>query len=125
MKKIAFLSVVVLMLGLAGCTKNPGCVIQDTIVSALAPTIATGLQCSNPAAIQTTLTGIIQKTGMCTQQAEVVAGLPTIGVEACKFVGNLVIAQVAGQAIPAEWGCTADNAKAKLADLIAQGCAKL
>ena len=123
MKKLVLTLICSVVLA-TGCTQKPGCVIQDTLSNTLSPVIANGLQCSNPEAVKASIVGVIQKTGMCTQQAETVAGLPSFGQEACKFVGGLVLSQVAAQAIPAEWGCTAANAKEKLAALIAEGCTK-
>jgi hypothetical protein len=125
MKNIAIIAIcIAALVGAAACNK-PGCVIQDTLTSTLTPVIAAGLQCSNPDAIKASLVTVVQKTGMCSQQAETTTGLPSIGGEACKFVGGLLVSSVAAQAIPAEWGCTATDAKAKLAAVIAQGCAKL
>lgn len=117
MKLLALLAV--LCVTVTGCTKSPGCVVQDAAATTLAPVIATGLQCSNPEAIKASIAAAGEKIGLCKSSAA-----QSFGGEACKLVTGALVESLAGN-IPAEWGCTATDAKAKLVDLVKVQCDKL
>lgn len=119
----------VVALGLNGCTKgcstaDIGCSIEKTVVSGVAPVIATQLQCSNVDAISNDLNNIIGKVGLCKQQLGNSGKLSLPGPICSMFV-DLVVNNVANIAIPASWGCSASNAKGLLKDVVMMACQKL
>lgn len=105
MKKFILLGT--LLVGLFGC--NFGCQVENTISSALAPAISKALNCTNPTAIQASVTEIINLTKICSiaecgngKKFGVIASLvcPVVASTAVAFLGN---------EIPATWGCSTTN----------------
>jgi len=114
------------LLGFTGCTKGSvGCTIEQTIVSGVGPAIATGLQCSNEAAIEADLNAIIGKLNICTKVSERDNKLNKLPAPICSLFANLVLNGVASVAIPSAWGCSAANAKGLLNNLIVTACTSL
>ena len=124
MKKFFVLMCLAMGLMVTACNSTSvTCSLESVAATALTPVIASGLQCSNSAAIQATLISLGNQAGLCTapqpgQQA-------SIGSTVCVAVSGLILDQVAAQGIPASWGCTAANAKDLLKGLVNQACAKI
>jgi hypothetical protein len=115
---------------LAGCVKSCEtirCEIQDKAVAALVPAIASGLQCTNSAAIEKSLVELGAKAKICPMPSPLPAEMAasSLGSVACSALADLLIANFANVSIPAEWGCSADNAKALLKQVVDAQCAKL
>ena len=120
MKLFILIAFLTLSFSTIGCNvTSVGCAVQDGVVSTLAPVIASGLQCSNPVAIQQTLNDLGTKAGLCTTAPKTVLG----GV--CGVVANLLIDSLATAPIPAAWGCTATAAKDQLKVLVDRACGVL
>jgi hypothetical protein len=105
-----------LVVGATGCP-SVGCDVQTVAVGALAPAIATGLQCTNQAAITATLNALGTKAGLCA------AGQSSLGSAACQAVSGLLLSSLAGAAIPAAWGCSPTAAVGQLTTLVNTACA--
>lgn len=120
------LMILVLGVGLlAACTEKQKCDLRDKVVSGLTPAVALGLECSNPDAIKASLIEASEKVGLCKPSPTPDVAAQSIGADACKLVGSALVDVVAGNAIPAVWGCKAENAKEKLKEVIADQCAKI
>lgn len=121
MKKIFALCA--LFIAFTGCTSSQvTCTAQSVVVSGLTPAIATGLQCSNPAAITASLNQIGANAGICTTPVSL--NKPQLSSDVCTLISGLLVTSLAGQ-IPATWGCTAANASAQLQGTLTTACTKL
>ena len=122
MRMFGILSVMMVSMFAVGCNApSVGCAIQDGVISTMVPAIASGLQCSNQAAITTSLTELGAKAGLCTAPAtdkSILGG-------ACTTVANLLIQSFATAPIPAAWGCTAVNATSQLEKVVDSACGLL
>lgn len=108
-----------------GCSSGIGCTVEKTIVSGVGPAIASGLQCTNEAAIEADLTAVMSKLNICQQVQERSGKLNTLPAPICSMLANLVLNSVASVAIPSSWGCSAANAKDLLKNLIVTACTSL
>jgi len=115
-----------------GCTKDApkpdpikeiGCAVGKGIALGVSNEIATQLQCSNPSAIQASLVMGLQKLHVCSESKTV--GAMSIGSDICTNLASVVISGLVGGVIPSEWGCSAQDAQAKLAEVVKKACAKL
>lgn len=113
---------IALVVGLMGCTEKQKCDLATKSMDLLVPGIVVGLECSNAAAIKASLVEVAEKAGLCKPTDVSALGL---GADACKLLGVAVVELAAGNAIPAAWGCKAENAKDKLKEVIQQQCSKL
>jgi len=121
MKLFVLMLFLVFSFSTIGCnTTSVGCAIQNGVVNTITPVIASGLQCSNPAAIQQTLNELGNKAGLCTAAAP-----QSVFGGACSLVANLLIDSLATAPIPVTWGCTATAAKEQLKVLVGQACGLL
>ena len=125
MTKLILTSGLMVLLGLAGCTSSSvsvGCTIEGGVDSILAPAIATGLSCTNTAAITASLQQAGSKVGLCvTATPALKTGVPTI---LCQALADSLI-QVLGTQVPAAWSCSPTAAISTLTTLVNAQCAKL
>lgn len=121
MRKLVTALTLLVILALPGCTwfQSAGCSAQDTLSSAVAGGIATGLQCQNPAGIKADVEKVVAQLGLCkTQQVSLVSDI-------CTNLGGLAVDQLAEKLVPSAWNCSAADAKGKLKDLVVAECNKL
>ena len=127
MKKLLLIPLV-----LVACTKEPskpspiseiGCAVGKGIALGVSNEIAVQLNCTKPEAIQASLVVGLQKLKVCAQTKEVT--LMTVGSDICTNLASVVISGLIGGAIPSEWGCSAVDAQAKLAEVVKKSCGKL
>lgn len=131
-----------------GCTStstNPvatvGCTLETTINGIVALGIASELQCSNQAAIVTTIQSAESSLNICSSPAAVSIGKPkpkpvlgpdgktllplkSVGGDICSSVGTALVGSLANGVVPAAWGCTSATASASLSALITTACNK-
>lgn len=117
MKKIlALIAICTLMVS---CTEGKK-TAADLASNALSTAVVKELECSNADAVKADVTTQIDK--ILKIQAE------TSGSAASMFCGDLValaVPKLVDAGIPDAWGCTAANAKEKLATLADKACEKL
>lgn len=128
MKKLILIPLI-----LVACSKEPskpsnpigdiGCAVGKGIALGVSSEIATHLQCSKPEAIQASLVIGLQKLKVCSQAKEVT--LMSVGSDICTNLASVVISGLVGGVIPSEWGCTAQDAQLKLAEVVKKACSKL
>jgi hypothetical protein len=114
----------VVLLLLVGCTStNPLCPIEQQIVSATSSALASTLQCSNTAAIQSDLTAAVTKLGLCTTATPVPGHPPKPKLDpfVCGLMSQLVV-HAAGSQVPAAWGCTLANASTQIQSVVQTAC---
>lgn len=125
MKYLVLVFGFIVALSFTGCTKgcntDIGCSIENTVVTGVAPVIASQLQCSNESAIEADLKNIVGKLNICKQSLDNSGKLKLPG-PICSMMADLVINGVASVSIPASWGCTAANAKTLLKNVVVTAC---
>lgn len=111
-----------LVVGLSACSffKKPGCFIQEQVVAVAGDAIASTLECNNRESIRKDLNGIVSGIGICDAS-------PTgpLADSLCPMVSAAILNFVTDHTIPAEWGCTAISAKAKLGEALNVACKKI
>lgn len=123
MKNLFALSAVLLAVSCCSIKEKLGCLAQDKMVEISSSVIVDKLQCKSPAQVKISMNAIFSKLNLCTQPAEQQTGL--IGDLVCPKAADAVVNYIADGAIPAEWQCSASDAKAQLKDAFLQGCKKL
>lgn len=130
MKKLYILCI--LALAASGCTKGKsiGCEIQDRLAGSVAQGVSSALQCSNAKAVLDDVIAQSAKWGICSLPSPTPTAAGTIttksvGTDICNTVGMLLVGGLAQGAIPAKWGCSAENAQVLLKNAASDGCRKI
>jgi len=135
MKRTLLFCLSAVALTLAGChssvVNNVVCPVETAVVNTVAVTIASDLQCSNQAAIVTSIQAVAAKANICTSTAAMQIGKPkakvplkSVGSDICQTVADGLVGTLVSGAIPTAWGCTATTATASLTTLVNGACAK-
>lgn len=135
MRKLTALTLLLaLSLPLVSCTKveSVACGLEISAVHALAPLLASSLQCANEPQVEADLISAVNKTAFCAQApAQLVAGAKGAGLIPAPLCSLAVAAAVellgsgAQAVIPASWQCALTNAGASLSTLLAAACAAI
>lgn len=99
----------------SSCTSlKPGCVIQDKLAVVATDVIVSKLQCANSFAVKNDMDALVKNLGLCKtgQLADIM----------CPLLVDSVVNKLASSAIPAEWGCTATDAKVLVKDALTSAC---
>lgn len=113
--KVALSFAMLAFLMLAGCTSlKPGCIIQDKLSALSTDVVASKLQCANKFAVKADMDKIVAGIGMCKTGP--------IADAVCPMLVGTVVDKLASTAIPAEWQCTATDAKALVKGALSDAC---
>lgn len=108
----------VLAVAFTGCSSlKPGCFIQDKLSAVATDIVASKLQCANAFAVKADMDQLVSKIGLCKESQT-----GPIADAVCPLLVNTVVDKISGAAIPAEWGCTATDAKAAVKDALTSAC---
>ena len=126
-----------------GCTSTTvtsvGCTLETTIDGVAAMAVAQELQCSNQAAIVTSIQGWESSLKICSSTAAMSIGKPraltlgadgkalpmkSVGGDLCTSLGTAIVSGLASGVVPAAWGCTSANATTQLSSVITTACNK-
>ena len=118
------LMVTFLILGtfaITGCN-TPGCLVEGKLVEVATNVTATKLQCRNTKAVQASMQSLVGNLGLC-KKADGMTG--PLADTFCPILTNAVVEFVASKGIPAEWDCTATDAKAALKEALTSACKQI
>lgn len=103
------------LLLLSGCTSlKPGCLIQDKLAGLSTDVVVSKLQCKNVFAVRADMDKIVAGIGMCKTGP--------IADAVCPMLVGTVVDKLASSAIPAEWQCSALDAKALVKEALSDAC---
>jgi hypothetical protein len=117
MKKFELFLIAAVVFALSACAglkEKAGCMVEDKTIAVATDVIVKKLQCKNVFAVHADVKGVVDNLGLC----------PTgpIGDVVCPMVAKEVVNKLVAVAVPAEWGCTAENAKATLQSTLESSC---
>lgn len=107
-----------LLLLVGGCTSlKPGCIIKDKLSAIATDVIVSKLQCSNSFAVKLDMDKLVEGIGLCKtgQIADLV----------CPSLVDSVVNKIAAAALPEEWKCSAQDAKALVKDALLSACRQI
>lgn len=112
-----------LLLGLfSGCTAlKPGCFIQDKLSAVATDVVVSKLQCMNSFAVKADMDALVKVLGVCKETKKT----GPIADAVCPLVVDSVVNKLIGAAIPAEWQCSAENAKATVRAALSYACKQI
>ena len=116
-----------------------GCALEGSVVNTAAVLLAQGLQCSNQAAIVTSITAAASSLKICSTPTALAIGKPkappvigadgkpvlplkSVGSTICTSLADTLIASLPGGVIPTAWGCAPTSAVASVTGLVNQAC---
>jgi hypothetical protein len=117
MKRV--LLVLALVLPTASCKFNPGCLIEERVVTGLSNAVVNGLQCKNVDAVKEDIGAAVGKIGLCKKTDPAQTG--PIAMIVCPIISAWAVNKLA-QKIPPRWECSAEDAKAKIISVLTAGC---
>ena len=109
------------------------CPLESSVVNTVVVAIASGLQCSNQAAILASVNALPVVGTICASpaaaaigkpKAKLGAGLPlkSVGSDLCTTIATGLLTTGANAVIPSAWGCTGANAEASLQGVVNLAC---
>ena len=110
-----------------------GCSVESGLASGVSASIAAQLQCTNTAAIQSSIQAALGNANLCSLVApsvasanalkakSVVAPKAIVGDIACPIVVN-VVGGYLSNAVPAAWGCSAGAAMSSVLSALTAAC---
>lgn len=115
MQKLSlFLVAFAFVVGTTGCIKQKiGCAIEKRAVDTITPALTEGLQCKKPENVRRDVTAVIKKAGLC--KTGIIADL------VCPPLTSWAASKLSEQ-IPADWECSAVDAKAKVQGILERAC---
>lgn len=103
-----------------GCN-SPGCLVEGKIVEVATNVTASKLQCKNVAAVENSMKNLVENLKLCTSAQKTGPIADTF----CPLITNAVVEFIAAKGIPAEWECSAINAKTLLKDALTSACKQI
>lgn len=122
--KHALAMITLLILGtvaITGCN-SPGCIVEGKLVEVATNVTATKLQCRNTKAVQASMQSLVGNLALC-KKADSIQG--PLADAFCPLLTSAVVEFVASKGIPAEWDCSATDAKAFLKDALSSACKQI
>lgn len=107
-----------LMIGFVGCSSmKPGCLIQDKLSAVATDVVVSKLQCKNAFAVKADMDELVKNIGLCKTGP--------IADSLCPMVADQVVDKLTSAVLPAEWMCSAADAKDLVKGALLSACKQI